>query len=464
MKIQTQFHLLIVGILVVPVLLITVQLIYRNLETHQEELSAYEGIVAVMGEGMDFESREKLSRFLYGMSRFGDIAIFHTDFTVIHSTIPEFSADAVSSMEGIIAMLNRHDGRYAYSLESPHIISNNGYILIRRDTSLMRRPGGPLGRFLHPSVLTVLGLLLFLIIFAISMSLFIARSITQSVMVLENATRRIAAGELDVEIAVTGSNEITSLTNSLNKMRDALKEEERRRYRFIMGVTHDLKTPLALIKAYTEAIEDGITEDPTTGAGATEIISAKVDQLEGMIGDLIEFVRMDTGEWRSRLKNTNLSGFLRQAVKAFTVDAELLRHEFTFHSSLPQDMLVPLDERLAQRALENIVNNGIRYSPDGSVISLNAGIADNAVRLRVRDNGPGIDPADLPHIFEMFYRGTSSRREQGMGLGLAVAKWVADCHGWTLSASSVTGQGSCFTITIPLTRNYEPRVLSTGSG
>jgi signal transduction histidine kinase len=283
------------------------------------------------------------------------------------------------------------------------------------------------------------------------MSLLIARSITKSVMALESATRRIAAGELDLEIAVKGSNEISSLAGSLNKMRDALKEEERRRYRFIMGVTHDLRTPLALIKAYTEAIEDGITEDPVTGVRATEIINAKVDRLEGIIGDLIEFVRMDTGEWRGRLKNTNLSAFLRQSAKAFTVDAELLRHEFTFHSTLPCDIFVPMDERLARRALENIVNNAIRYTPGGSVIGLNAGIADNAVRLTVSDNGPGIDPADLPHVFEMFYRGSSSRREQGMGLGLAVAKWIADCHGWTIAASSVKGQGSCFTVTIPVT-------------
>jgi signal transduction histidine kinase len=407
----------------------------------------YEGIVAMMDDGTDVEDHERFSRFLYGMSRFGDIAIFNKDFTVIHSTIPEFNTGAASSMEAIIAMLGRHEDRYAYSLESPHMIKNSGYILIRRDISPSR--GNRFGPFLYP-VLMILGPFLLLVIFAIIMSLLIARSITKSIMVLENATRRIAAGELDLEIAVKGSNEITSLTNSLNKMRDALKEDERRRYRFIMGVTHDLKTPLALIKAYTEAIEDGITEDPATGAGATEIISAKVDQLEGMISDLIDFVRMDTGEWRGLLKKANLSAFLRQSAKTFMADAELLHHELHFHSALPDNISVPMDERLVQRALENIVNNAIRYTPDDSIISLDVTIEDNAVRLTVKDNGPGIDPVDLPHIFEMFYRGNSSRREQGMGLGLAVAKWVTDCHGWSISASSEKGQGVYFTITIPI--------------
>ena len=448
MKIQTQFHLLIAGILIVPILLVISQFIFRHGEANQEELSVYKDIAAMMDSGMDMEDRKRLPHFLYGMSRFGDIAIFNKDFTVIHSTIPGFSAGAVPAMKTIFDTLNRRDGRYAYSLESPHII-NGAYILVRREIPPSR--GDRFGPFLYPA-LAVLGLFLFLTLFAIIMSLVIARSITKSVMALENATKRIAAGELDLEIAVKGSNEITSLTDSLNKMRNALKEEERRRCRFIMGVTHDLKSPLALIKAYTEAIEAGIASDPATGAAATEIIGAKADQLEGMISDLIEFVRMDTGEWRGLLKSTNISAFLRQAASAFTADAELLRHEFTFHSTLPPDIPVQMDERLVQRMLENIVNNGIRYTPDGSAINLDADIVDNTVRLRISDNGPGIDAADLPHIFEMFYRGSSSRREQGMGLGLAVAKWVADCHGWSISASSEKGQGVCFTITIPMPR------------
>jgi signal transduction histidine kinase len=98
------------------------------------------------------------------------------------------------------------------------------------------------------------------------------------------------------------------------------------------------------------------------------------------------------------------------------------------------------------------VNNAIRYTPDGSVINLTAGIAGKTVQITVSDNGPGIAKADLPHVFEMFYRGTSSRREQGMGLGLAVVKWVVDSHNWTIEArSGREGEtGACFCITVPL--------------
>jgi signal transduction histidine kinase len=452
MKIQTQFHLLIAGILIVPIILILGQFLYtrsvRMQDEEQAEIARYEDIAAMLDGHEGFDDRESLASFISMMGRFGDIAVFRKDFFVLHSTIPEFAPDAYESPEKIFSLAALENQPYSYTLEFLGRRGNQGFILIRRDL-----PSPP---ELQPSALLpyvfVFVLFLFPVIFAIVMSLVIARSITTSVMVLENATRRIAEGELDLKVDVKGSNEITSLTHSLNKMRNALQEAELRRSRFIMGVTHDLKTPLALIKAYTEAIEDGIACDPATHVSATEIIAAKADQLEGMINDLLEYVQMNSGEWRSQLKRVNIAAFLLNAAREFAPDVELLHHEFQPAIELPGDLYVFMDERLILRALENLVNNAIRYTPDGSVIRLDAGLAEGrdgrVVRLVVSDNGPGIDEADLPHIFDMFYRGTSSRREQGMGMGLAVVKWVMDSHGWSLSARS--DQGAHFCIAIPL--------------
>ncbi|MDR2476820.1 MAG: HAMP domain-containing histidine kinase [Treponema sp.] len=446
MKTQTHFHLLIAGIFIVPILLIIGQIVYIKANQDQEAISMYHDIAAIIDGETDFENRKMLSAFLYRMSRFGDIVVFNKDFTIIYSTIPEFTSGTFMPLKEVLSLVNQRDERYSYFFESPRPVGNNGFILIRRDRPLLR--WSPFRPAFYP-VGILLGVFLCLIIFSITMSLFIARSMTKSIMVLENATMRIADGELDFIVEAKGSNEIRSLTNSLNKLRDTLKEDERRRYRFIMGVTHDLKTPLASIKAYAEAIEDGIAKTTAAGVSATGIIKAKADRLESMLSDLIEFVRMDTGEWRSRLKNTNLSAFLRQSAKLFALDSEMLHHEFRYNSTLPDTVFVLMDERLVQRALENIVNNAIRYTPDGSVISLNAVLAGDVVHLVISDNGPGIDEADLPHIFEMFFRGSSSRREQGMGMGLPVVKWVTDWHAWGISVSSEKGTGVCFTITIP---------------
>jgi signal transduction histidine kinase len=281
------------------------------------------------------------------------------------------------------------------------------------------------------------------------MSIGIARTITNSVRILEDTTRRIAEGDLDLNVEIKGSNEITSLTNSLNKMRNALKEEELRRSRFIMGISHDLKTPLALIKGYAEAIEDGVAEDSASRSGAAEIIITKADQLEGMINDLINYVRLETGQWRNLLAEINITSFLNGFVKTLTADVQLLHHEFVSNIDLPENINIRMDEKLVFRALENLVNNAVRHTPDGSVIRLGASLNKNAVKIEIADNGPGIEKEALPYVFDMFYRASSSRREQGMGLGLAVVKWVADYHGWTVSASSGKEKGAVFTIIIP---------------
>ena len=137
-----------------------------------------------------------------------------------------------------------------------------------------------------------------LLVFSSLMSLLILRSLNGSILKLEGATRRIAEGDLDFELPARGNDQIASLTRSFDSMRRALKEEYARRSRFIMGVSHDLRTPLTLIQGYVEAISDGFAAEPDAQKKYLSIILDKTHALEAMIGELIEFVKMETGEWR----------------------------------------------------------------------------------------------------------------------------------------------------------------------
>jgi signal transduction histidine kinase len=446
MKIKTQFHLLIAGIVIVPILSILSQILFFYFREREEQaaIPVYDDVV--LGEYISRQDWETISRFVARTN--ADFTVFGDDLLALYSTIPNFKAGTLATQEEIFSFLKAENSQYGYTFESPGWLEGHEYILIRRH--LGERPRPPPFPMVSTMTLSVV-----LVVFAISMSLFIARSITRSVLVLEDATRRIAAGDLDLRVDVRGSNEITSLTSSLNQMRSALKENENRRYRFIMGVTHDLKTPLALIRGYTEALRDGVAGDSLSRVNATDIIIAKADQLEGMINDLLEFVRMDTGEWRSRLQKVDIGEFLKSFAKRVSLDAELFRHHTVIDIALPPGLYIPLDERLTVRALENLVNNAIRYTPGGTIVRLGAGVIENAIRVTVSDNGPGISKADLPHVFEAFYRGSASRREEGMGLGLSIVKWVAVSHGWSIAVTSEQNSGgaaseTCFTITIPL--------------
>jgi len=111
---------------------------------------------------------------------------------------------------------------------------------------------------------------------------------------------------------------------------------------------------------------------------------------------------------------------------------------------------LPLDERLVTRALENIVNNALRYTAEGGLVRIRARIAAGSAIIEIADDGPGIEASDMPNIFDPFYRGSASRREQGMGLGLAVVKGIIDSHGWGIAVQSEPDTGSLFIITIPL--------------
>ena len=305
-----------------------------------------------------------------------------------------------------------------------------------------------------PIIMRILPLL-FIIIVALSfiiISLLIARSITRSIAMLEDATRRIANGELDSTINISGSNEITSLANSFNKMRNALKEEERRRYFFIMGITHDLKTPLSLIKANVEAIEDGIITSPEELNHSLGIINNKVDELEGMINNLLDFVQMDSDVSKMNICLTNLYAFLSSYVERVAIDAELLHYKVESDINFPASLAIMMDGLLVQRAFDNIVNNCFRYTPKGSCLFIKADIDGQMVKLTISDNGNGINQKDLPYIFDLFYRGSASRMEHGMGMGLTVTKSIVNSHGWSISVSSENDKGTSFTIIIPLSQ------------
>ncbi len=451
MKIRTQFYLMSAGIVVVPLVVVLGILgILKVRETKTAEIPSFDEVERYAGDSFGRDDWEQFSRYIKHKPSTIEFIVLNRSRSVVYSSVPDFAQGLAISDEDLMSYVRKTSDRYFYQFDSPIRLSDDGALIVTRIQRLKRRPPSPVEWMFY----SFGGLLAILFVFSAFMSVLIARSITRSVTELEGATRRIAAGELDLEIETKGSNEITSLTASLNRMRLELKDDQSRRSRFIMGVTHDLKTPLALIKGYAEAIGDGLADDAESRDRSLGIIGAKVDQLEGMIDDLIEFVKVDTGEWRRRLERIDLKAFLSAYGKRAAADAELLDRHAEVDIDIPEGLGAPMDERLALRALENLVNNALRYTAPGGAIALRARFERDCTGGRavveISDDGPGIDEKDLPYIFDPFYRGSSSRREPGMGLGLSVVKGVADSHGWTVSVSSEKGRGSRFRLEIPL--------------
>jgi signal transduction histidine kinase len=437
--------------MIVPLLTIVGQMLFLRISDDRITITVpvYEEIAPLLDSGIGDKEWRRISLFLSRARPGTAVTVFRGDFMVLFSTMDGFTPGQFATSDNIISLLNAEkqteNNRYGYVFEVPPWSGDYKiYVLQRFERHAPRMPN-PMAMVIRILLLTTGFILLFVLI----MLFLITRSITKSVMVLEKATRRIAEGELDLNIDIKGSNEITSLTSSLNHMRLALKDEELRRNRFIMGISHDLKTPLALIKGYAEAIEDGMASDPSTLHHSVSIITTKTDQLEGMINDLIDFVRINSSEWQLSKAPVNMSKFLVSFAKRIRDDAELLHGTVEAHIDIPGDCMVLMDERLIVRALENLVNNAIRYTGEGGIIIFSSWQKESKIIIEIKDKGPGIKSDDLPHIFEAFYRGSNSRREQGMGMGLSVVKGITDSHGWTIEAASEYGSGACFRVTIP---------------
>jgi Signal transduction histidine kinase len=449
MKIRTQFQLLIGGIIIVPVIVMGALLLIEYYRAPERTLiPGYREVSRIAGTDISQKDWEQLSAFISRKPQNIDFIILDTNSTVLHSTVAEFPAASRLSDPELIRLIRGSNNKYLYQMDSPTRTGESKFLVVTRILRHAHRPPDPIAGIIR----SIMAVFLIVLAFSCSMSFLIARSITRSVTILEENTRRIAAGELDLSIDARGSNEITSLTLSLNRMRLALKEEQTRRFRFIMGVSHDLKTPLALIKGYTEAISDGLADDPEMMRKSLGIVGSKVNQLEEMIDDLIGFVKMDTGEWRQHLRNHAISPILQTFARRIASDGNLLKRTVEYDIAIPDTVIVPLDERLFLRALENITTNSIRYTAEGGLVRIEAGMESDGLIISVSDNGSGIAREDIPHIFDLFYRGSNSRREEGMGLGLTVVRNVADSHGWSVSVTSDPGKLTKFAIRIPISQ------------
>jgi signal transduction histidine kinase len=162
---------------------------------------------------------------------------------------------------------------------------------------------------------------------------------------------------------------------------------------------------------------------------------------------------METGEWRMTHREVNMKNFLVENAKRFAEDAQILKREFTWSVEVAETSYVRMDSGLFARALENLVGNAIRYTEDGGKISMTAQAVAGPpaeIVLSIKDSGIGIPKEEMGKIFDPFYRGTNSRREQGFGLGLTTVRSIIESHGWNISVRSAVGEGTTFTIRMPL--------------
>lgn len=441
MKISHQFSLMIGGFVLIPILVLGISIGVRfSYADRFQNVPEWTEVSRYLGN-INQEEWQNLQKLLEHRPPDIDMVLFSANYTVAFSTIADFHPGQLLSPAGLAEYMLVQTTNYRFILDR-HPELHDAYMLGRFPRHSL--PPGSIIHFLDDSTLF---LAIFLIVIAIGVIL-VARKLTRSIMQLEKATHQVAAGNLDYSIQASGNDEIRSLAASVEHMRLALKEELLRRGRFVMGISHDLKSPLALARAHVEAIQDGVYEDEAERQHYFGITITKLDQLAGLIDDLIDFARLDNAIWQASLQDVRLAEFLNQFARGMAHDAEVFHKHFATQIDLTLDLTLALDPRLVQRILENLVNNALRHSAEDSHIILQARQADSDILIEVCNDGPAISPEALNQVFEPFYRASASRREPGMGIGLSTVKTLVEAHGWSISALSVPGE-TVFTIHIP---------------
>jgi two-component system sensor histidine kinase BaeS len=271
-------------------------------------------------------------------------------------------------------------------------------------------------------------------------SLLLARAIARPVRRVAEASRELAEGRRPGQLPVEGYDELAVLSASFNDMSVQLERAREAEQRFLLWVSHELKTPLTAIRGYAEGLEEGAV-DP---AEAGRILTDEAARLELLVQDLLDLARTHQPGFTVRREAIDLAEVAREAVRRYEPRARGFEVRLSVGEPEAQAPAMGDPDRVLQ-VVSNLVENALRCTPAGGSVTLIAGPGPD---LAVADTGPGIGPEDLPRAFERFflYRRYGGERPVGTGLGLALVKELTDAMGGSVEVRSEPGRGTRFVV------------------
>lgn len=374
-----------------------------------------------------------------------------TDRKIIYSTIPEIEVGTTMQKAQLNSFAIETSDKYFYQFTRIPSASPDIFLVTRLSLEKINN---------EQKTKTYLKILLAIILITFTslvLIFLISKDIFNGLKKIEQSSFQLAEGDLNKPITTENPsmyiNEFSRIMISLEKMRRELMEMQTSKNHFITGISHDLRTPVSVIKGYSEAIMDEVITDKSEIKNTIELIESKATQLEAMIDTLINFVKLNNTEIKEKLVSQSITKLIQDFAKYIEITGKIFKRQIKTDIQIHKDISVPLNSQLVHRSFENLFSNAIRYTKENDLIEVTAFTVEsenkNLIIMQLRDTGVGIDKKDLDYIFDIFYRGTNSRQEEGMGIGLAVVKSIMNTHGWDITVESQKKKGTCFTIKIP---------------
>ena len=317
------------------------------------------------------------------------------------------------------------------------------------DISLAQSSSNQMKLMAKDMILTATIILVFT---ALSVGLWIYRSIAVPLVKLKKATKNIKEGNLDFVLEVEGNDEFSQLCQDFEEMRKRLKESteekilmDKENKELISNISHDLKTPITAVKGYVEGIMDGVADTPEKMDRYVRTIYNKTNEMDHLINELTFYSKIDTNRIPYTFSKLNVEDYFSDCAEELGLEMETRGIELVYANYVEKGVKVIADGEQIRRVIHNIVSNAIKYmeKPRG-IIQLRVKDVGDFIQVEIEDNGKGIAAKDLPYIFDRFYRTDVSRNSSkgGSGIGLSIAKKIMEDHGGKVWATSRLGIGT----------------------
>ena len=298
-------------------------------------------------------------------------------------------------------------------------------------------------------------IVLALCVVAVFLALWMYWSIVDPLKKVQLATENIKNGNLDFKLKLSNKkkkDEISELYEDFEEMRKRLKdnaeekvEADKRDKEFISNISHDLKTPLTSIRGYCEGIMDGVASTPEKMDKYVRTIYTKTNEMDDLINQLTLYSNIERKSVPFDFNEVSAEEFFGDCAKALELELDAQNIHFAYDNRLREDCRLVVDEEQIRRVMNNIVSNSVKYAHVSPLeITMKVEDAGSEIRVSLADNGVGIAPKDLPHVFDRFYRADSSRNRStgGSGIGLSIVKSIIEEHGGSVEASSEKDKGT----------------------